>query len=101
VSSQENIRVARRILEEGFGGGDLAVIDELVREDFVEHQHGAEGIGTEAVKRIIRGLHGSFTDMHLDIKAILADSDTVWVRSRARATNTLPFRGRPPTGRTI
>ena len=32
----------RRIIEDGFGRGDLSVVDELVSPDFQEHQRGAE-----------------------------------------------------------
>lgn len=34
---QENIAIAKRVLEEGLIGGDTAVIEELVREDYVQH----------------------------------------------------------------
>jgi predicted ester cyclase len=53
------------------------------------------------VKAIIRGLHESLTEMGLEIEAIVAVGDDVWVRSRARGVNTRPFMGRPPTGKRI
>ncbi|MET0411342.1 MAG: nuclear transport factor 2 family protein [Polyangiaceae bacterium] len=39
---QENIAIAKRVLEEGLIGGDTAVIDELVREDYIQHNVQAE-----------------------------------------------------------
>ena len=99
MSVNANVIAARRLLEEGFGNGDLSVVDEYVADDFIEHQNGAQGIGPDAVKQIITGLHQSLTDMTFSIEAIVAGEDTVWVRARVSAKNTLPFMGRPATGR--
>jgi predicted ester cyclase len=101
MSVNANVIAARRLLEKGFGNGDLSVVDEYVADDFIEHQNGAEGVGPDAVKRIITGLHQSLTDMTFSIEAIVAGRDTVWVRARVSARNTLPFMGRPATGRNI
>lgn len=101
MSVNANVIAARRLLEEGFGNGDLSVVDEYVADDFIEHQNGAQGIGPDAVKRIITGLHESLTDMTFSIEAIVAAQDTVWVRARVRAKNTLPYMGWPATGRDI
>jgi predicted ester cyclase len=101
MSSHSNIEIVRRVLEQGFGGGDLSVVDEHVAADFIEHQDGAEGHGPETVKGIIRGLHESFTDMRLAIDDIVEAGDTVWARVRAHAVNTKPIMGRPATGKSI
>jgi len=101
MGSEGNREIVRRVLEQGFGDGDLSIVDEYVAADFVEHQDGAEGRGPEAVKGIIRGLHESFTDMQLIIDDIVETDADVWVRARARATNTRPIMGRPATGRSI
>jgi predicted SnoaL-like aldol condensation-catalyzing enzyme len=39
---QENIAIAKRVLEQGLIGGDTAVINELVREDYIQHNVQAE-----------------------------------------------------------
>jgi predicted ester cyclase len=101
MGSESNSEIVRRVLERGFGGGDLSVVDEYVAADFIEHQDGAEGRGPAAVKGIIRGLHESFTDMQLIIDDIVGAGEDVWVRARARASNTKPIMGRPATGRDI
>jgi predicted ester cyclase len=101
MSVQDNVIAARRLLEKGFGDGDLAVVDQYVADDFVEHQNGVQGIGPDAVKEIITSLHRSLTGMSYSIEAVVAGRDTVWLRSRVRAQNTLPFMGWPATGREI
>jgi predicted ester cyclase len=101
MSVQRNIDDARRLLEEAFGDGDLSVIDELVADDFVEHQNPVQGAGPEAVKEIVRGLHQSLSELRFHVEAVIAGEDTVWLRSRVTARNTLPFLGWPATGKRI
>ena len=101
MSAQDNVTAARRLLEEGFGEGDLSVVDELVADDFIEHQNGVQGIGPDAVKQIIIGLRESLSELRFNVEAVVAGGDTVWLRSRATARNTRPFMGWPPTGREV
>jgi predicted ester cyclase len=101
MSEQDNVGAARRLIEEAFGNGDLSVIDELVADDFIEHQDPVQGIGPDAVKQIVHGLHQSLAEMRFHIEAVAASGDTVWVRSRVTARNTKPFMGWPATGKTI
>lgn len=99
MTSESNIANARRLLAEAFSQGDYAVIDEIVSPDCVEHQNGSQGVGPEAVRRIVEGLHASFPDLRLAIQDIVATEDTVWVRVRACGTDTGGVAGRPPSGR--
>jgi predicted ester cyclase len=99
MSAQDNITAARRLLESGFGDGDLSVVDDYVASDFIEHQNGSQGTGPEALKKIIGSLHESFSDMRMTIADIVAAGDDVWVRARATGHNDRPVMGRPPTGK--
>jgi predicted ester cyclase len=101
MSAQDNVTAARRLLVEGFGDGDLTVVDEYVADDFIEHQNGVQGIGPGAVKEIIRGLHQSLSEMAFRVDGVAAVGDTVWLRSRVSARNSLPFLGWPATGKRI
>jgi predicted ester cyclase len=112
MSVQDNVATARRLLEQGFGDGDLSVVDDLVAPDlvapdlvapdFVEHQNGAQGTtGPAAVQGIVKGLHASLSDIRLTIEDIVAAGDDVWVRARATARNDKPIMGRPATGRDV
>ncbi len=93
-------RVVRTLFEVGFSTGDLSVIDEVVATDFVEHQRGATS-GREGLKGLIRHLRTWFPDLKLTIEDSAVRGDTMWVRVVARATNTEPVMGKPPTGRSI
>lgn len=101
MKGNRNIRIVREVLDKGFGDGDLDVIDQYVAAEFIEHQDDAQGRGPEALKAIVKGLHESFTEMHLHIQDIVAVGDDVWVRSRAHAVNTRPIMGRPATRKSV
>jgi predicted ester cyclase len=101
MSVEDNVTAARRLLEEAFGDGDLSVVDELVAGDFIEHQNGVQGIGPDAVKLIVRGLHQSLSEMRYTVEAVVAGEETVWLRSRVTARNSKPFMGWPATGKQV
>jgi predicted ester cyclase len=99
--TQDPETVARRLIEEGFNQGDLAVCDELSADDLVEHQNFGPGhaAGPEGVKAVVSSLHRAFSDFHLQIDDLAVDGDKVWLRMVGSGTNDGPFMGNPPTGR--
>jgi predicted ester cyclase len=102
MANDGNEQLFRRLIEEGFNRGDLAVVEELVAPHAVEHQsHGPDipTTGPESVKAVITTLRRSFSDLALTIEAISSDGDTVWARLRSAGTNDGPFFGNPPTGK--
>jgi len=98
MSIEENVAVVRRLIEEGFSGGDLDVCDSLVAPDAVEHQRGLAA-GASGTKETIATLHRWFSDFRLEIDDVIAEGDRVWIRNTASGTNTGSVFGRPPTGR--
>ncbi|HSD81436.1 MAG TPA: ester cyclase [Solirubrobacteraceae bacterium] len=95
--------LARRLIEEGFNDGNLAVADELIAPELVEHQsfgpdHAA---GAEGVKAVIASLRRAFPDFHLAIDDLAVAGDTVWLRMTGTGTNDGSFMGHPPTGRAM
>lgn len=98
MSIETNIAATRRLIDEGFTSGDLAVCDTLVAPDCLENQRGLKP-GIEGVKDTIRTLHSWFSDFDLTIVDLVASDDTVWIRNRATGVNTGSVLGRPATGR--
>lgn len=93
--------VVRRLIEEGFNQGNLAVAEELSAPDLVEHQsfgpnHAA---GAEGVKAVISSLRRAFSDFHLAIDDLVVAGDTVWLRMTGSGTNDGSFMGHAPTGK--
>jgi len=96
-------QVARRLIEEGFSGRDLAACDDLVAADAIEHQdfgpdHAA---GPDGVKAVIESLHRAFTGFRLDIQHLAADGELVWLHLHGSGTNDGSFMGHPPTGQPL
>jgi predicted ester cyclase len=88
----------KRLLLEGFGAGDFTVVDEVVAQDLVEHQHGLPQ-GREGLKSVIRSLREAFPDLSYTAVQMVADGDKVWGHFQGRGTNTGSFMGHPPTGK--
>ena len=101
MSENENERVFRRLIEEGFNKGNLSALDELFAPHFVEHQDGFVPPNVEGVKGAIVSLRTPFPDLRLTIEETIASGDKTWARITARGTHQAPFMGRPPTGKSF
>jgi predicted ester cyclase len=97
-TTEANIRLVRRLMDEAVNKGNLAICDELVAPDVVEHQRGSAN-GVEGTKQVFRVLRSWFDDLYVEIQDVIAQEDMVWFRHRATGTNTGHFMGFPPTGR--
>lgn len=93
-----NEAIYRRLIEEGFNQGNLAVVDELVAPGAREHQRGARD-GVEGTKDTIKYLRSAFPDFRITIDEVVVSGDMVWARQRGGGTNLGSFAGHPPTGR--
>jgi len=85
----ENVEIFKRFMVEGFEGGNLDVVDELISPDIVEHQFGFEGSGEEVrdkLKKAITDLHGFLHGLHYTFDDIVAVGDMVWARMTATST---------------
>jgi predicted ester cyclase len=102
--SEDNAAIFKRFMVEAFEGGDLAVVDELISPEVVDHQFGLEGSGPaviEKVKRAITDLHGFLHHLHYTIDDIVSVGDMVWARMTATSTHGGPFFGVPASGRPL
>ena len=100
MTIEANIAATRRLIDDGFARGNLAVCDELVSPESQEHQRGLKP-GIEGVKETITTLRTWFSDFDLAIVDLVATDDMVWIRNRATGVNTGSVFGRPPTGRQL
>ncbi|MGZ3949272.1 MAG: ester cyclase [Flavisolibacter sp.] len=95
---EENLNVLRQIVEQGFGNADLYVIDQLVADDYVEHQFGMRG-GKEGLKKAIISLSNAFSNHEYELIHSLTKDDIVWVHYCSTGEHTGPFIGQQPTGK--
>src|SRR5689334_17179559 len=102
-----SIEVFTRLFDEVFSKGDLDAADELVGREIVDHQFAPDGspgrtLTRDQFKGFVRSLRAGIPDLHYTVEAAVESGDTVWMRVRARGTDsgTGQF-GHPPTGKPI
>jgi predicted ester cyclase len=106
MMSEASKELVRRHFEELWNRRDLAVADELMAEDYLEHAVGPFGQaepgkvnGPAATRQTAEWLLAQFPDLHMTIEAIVAEGDTVATRVLSEGTSLGPLNGVvPPTG---
>jgi predicted ester cyclase len=93
-----NLSVLRNVVELGFGNCDLALVDELIGDDYIEHQFGMKG-GKEGLKKSIRSLHTAFPDMRYTLLKYCEAGDIVWTHFNASGTHSGSFMQSGPSGK--
>jgi predicted ester cyclase len=89
--SAANKELVRRHVEELWNRRDLAVAEELMAEDYLEHAVAPFGQaepgrvdGPVAMRRTAEWLLAQFPDLHMRIEAIIAEGDMVAYESSRR-----------------
>jgi steroid delta-isomerase-like uncharacterized protein len=92
----------RRTYEELLNEGDLAVAEELVADDFVNHEAPpGRNRGPESMRGLAIMLRTAFPDLHFTIEELIAEGDIVAGRLTMSGTHEGPLMGMPPTGRQV
>jgi predicted ester cyclase len=98
TTTQDNVAVSRRLIEDAFGNGQLDLIDKACTEQYVDHDPLLGDRGREDVKQSIVGYREAFPDLAFTILDVVAADDKVVVRWRAEGTFEKGFMGQEPTG---
>lgn len=99
MSLETSHELVRRLFDEVVNQRSLDVIDQLVVEDYIEHdplpgqREGREGL-RDRVSILVAGLDPYFT-----IEDVIAEGDRVVVRWRNHGTHVDTFLGMPATGK--
>jgi steroid delta-isomerase-like uncharacterized protein len=103
TSEEENKALYRRTFEEVFNQGNLAIVDDLVAPDYLNHEMppGMNNRGPDSTRQIVKMLRTAFPDLHVTIEELVAEGDTVAGRVTMSGTHLGPFQGIPPTGRSF
>ena len=101
--TEDNKRLARRVVEELFSNGRLELVDELFADDWVGHDVAMPepSRGRDGVRLVTQGYRGAFPDLKLTVDDQIAEGDRVCSRWTARGTHEGEFFGIAPTGRKI
>jgi predicted ester cyclase len=91
----------RRVWEEIFNKGNLAIIPELIAPNWVEHTPLGDIKGPEGFKQGPIIMRNAFPDIHVTIEDILADGDKTVTRFTMTGTFKGEYKGIAPTGRKL
>lgn len=100
VTPSDNETVIRRLVEEVWNGGNLAVADELVAPNAVDHDPARTADlpqGREGLKQGVSMYRAAFPDLRLSIDELLSQQDTVVWRWHSEGTHSGELQGLLPT----
>ena len=99
MSAEANRALIQRFYDEGWNANDLSVYDELVTDDFLDHQAlpGLEP-GREGFKMLNVMFRSAFPDVWVNVDQIVAEDDKVACRWTSTGTHEGDLFGIPPTG---
>lgn len=91
-----------RFYAEVVNRGEHGLVDELVSEDFVEHEE-FPGLtkDREGLKQFLAMMDEAFDGMRMDVEDLFVDGDTAIARVTMRGTHAREFAGVPASGREI
>jgi steroid delta-isomerase-like uncharacterized protein len=101
--SEHNKALVRRLFEEVWNNGDLAVTDECLASSYTHHDSSTPdfGPGPDGEKKRVTLYRNGFPDLRLTIEELVAENDTVVARWSCRGTHKGELAGIAPTGKEI
>jgi len=101
-SADENRRVVRRVVDEAWNSGNVAVIDELLSPDYVLHiPSREEGVDREGYRVAINMYRAALSEFRLAIDEMIVNEDRVITRWTISGTHRGPYMGLTPTDKPI
>jgi steroid delta-isomerase-like uncharacterized protein len=102
MSTETNKTVSRRLFEEVWNKGNLALLNEIIAKDLVNSGPGTlPGLptGPEGTKQLITVYRNAFPDVRFTIDEQIAEGDKVVTRWTAHGTHKGELVGIPATGK--
>mgnify|MGYP001277197965 CR=1 FL=1 len=98
MNIEANKAIVRKYIEL-WSTGNLALADEVLAADFVDHTHPNQAPGPESVKQEVKVFREGFPDARITVEQMIGEGDTVAFRFVLRGTHLGTFAGFPPTGK--
>lgn len=103
IGQVEPAEGSRRLLEETFNDGNVALVDQLVAPDAVNHDPAESADmrvlrGPETFKRTVQMYRAAFPDVRITVDDVIAAGDKVAVRWHSEGTHRGELEGLAPTG---
>jgi steroid delta-isomerase-like uncharacterized protein len=100
--STENKAMLRRFFEEIFNQGNLSAADEIVAENYVNHNPApGETPGREGLKQFVPTVRSGFPGGRFTVEDQIAEGDKVTTRWSFAGTHQAEFAGIPATGKQV
>ena len=95
--------VARRLADDVFSNGDLSAFDEIISDEYVNHNMPVPGIpGNKAgFRELVKATRKAFPDVEVDVQDVVAEDDLVVFHDRVKATSADEFFGVPASGKPV
>lgn len=102
TASENGRTIARRLTEDLWDKGDLAVADEILAPDFVDHDPvPGQGAGLDGYREMVGAFRAAFPDLRVQNEDVIVEEDKVVLRWTARGTHKGPLMDIPPTGKEV
>ena len=100
--SDANKALTHRFIDEVFSKGNLTAVDDLVADDYVDHNPPPDLPADKAgLKQIVEMFRSAFPDLAVTVEDTVAEGDKVAVRVVTRGTHKGELMGIAATGRTV
>ena len=102
MSTEANKAIIRRLTEDLWNAGNLSVADELIADNFVNHNPGpGQTPDREAFKQSITEFHNGFSGIRFNIDDLISEGDKTVARGTFHGTHTGEFAGVSATGKDV
>lgn len=105
MNEQENKEIVERFFEDVVTEGQVNLLDDLVADDFVDHEEfpGQEQRtqGPQAAREVAEEFRNAFPDLQVEVEQSMAEGDLVTTRTRWTGTHEGPLFGIEPTNETV
>lgn len=99
--SQQNEAIVRRLIEEGWNRGNLAIVDDCLATGYTQEGPLETVRGPQGEKAMITKYRNAFPDCKVEIDEMFSAGDRVVARFTYSGTHRGDFEGIAPTGRSI
>ena len=96
--TQPNKASERRFFEEIWSKGNYAIVNELIADDYFDHDQGVAVRGPAGLIQEVSLFRKAFPDLNFAIEDVIAEGDKVVTRITATGTHRGDLFGMPATG---
>lgn len=103
TTSEENVALMRKFVTEVQQGGNMSLIDELVHQDFHNHDIVGNSMpqGREGARIVMKSIHAGLSKIEVDVIQSIGSGNLVATNKVLYGTHTGDFMGKPATGERI